>query len=59
MARLFTGCIILMMCIACLSGQSVAQNAQDRAREKANMTAAADENRVVLWRFDHGVLETG
>jgi lysophospholipase L1-like esterase len=49
MARLFTGCIILMMCIASLSGQSVAQNAQDRAREKAKTTAAADENRVVFF----------
>jgi lysophospholipase L1-like esterase len=38
MARLFTGCIILMMCIASLSGQSVAQNAQERAREKAKTT---------------------
>jgi lysophospholipase L1-like esterase len=49
MARLFTGCIILIMCIASLSGQSVAQNAQDRAREKAKTTAAADENRVVFF----------
>src|SRR5918994_1684043 len=49
MARLFTGCIILMMCIASLSGQSVAQNTPDRAREKAKTIAAADENRVVFF----------
>ena len=49
MARLFTARIILMMCIASLSGQAVAQNAQDLAREKAKTPPVADENRIVFF----------
>lgn len=49
MARLFTCCIILMMCITSASGESVAQDAEHRAKKKAKAAPSADENRVVFF----------
>jgi len=49
MAPLFNCCIILVLCITSASGESAAQNEQDRAREKAKSAASEDENRVVFF----------